>query len=113
MMKIYKYVNDVGGRSVSPELRDIQHDFDSLRSVFEEALEQEVTNTQAINRVVDACYKLKDYPTIEFMQWFLKEQVEEEFVARRHVELFDVIGAEGVGLYMIDKQIPKTKYDAE
>ena len=77
MMKIYKYVNDVGGRSVSPEITGIQYDFDSLRSVFEEALDQEVTNTQSINRVVDACYKLKDYPTIEFMQWFLKEQVEE------------------------------------
>lgn len=113
MMKIYKYVNDVGGRSVSPEITGIQYDFDSLRSVFEEALDQEVTNTQSINRLVDACYKLKDYPTIEFMQWFLKEQVEEEFVARRHLELFDVIGTEGVGLYMIDKQIPKTKYEEQ
>src|SRR5690606_30215791 len=112
MMKIFKYVNDVGGRSISPEVTGIQYDYDTLRSVFEQALDQEVTNTQAINRVVDVAYKVKDYTTVEFMQWFLKEQVEEEYVARRALELYDVIGTEGVGLYMIDKKIPKIKFDS-
>ena len=41
---------------------------------------------------------------------FLQEQVEEEFIARRALELFDVIGEEGVGLYMIDKKIPDIEY---
>jgi ferritin len=113
MMKLFKYVNDVGGRAVSPEISQIQHDYDSLKVVFEQALEQEISNTQSINRVVDRCYKLKDYATLKFMQWYVDEQVEEEYVARRILELFDVIGTEGVGLYMIDKKIPDVKYKPE
>ena len=113
MLKIFKYINDVGGKAISPEVTDIVNNFNSLRSVFEQALEQEITNTQSINRIVDICYKAKDYTTVNFLQWFLKEQVEEEFIARRALELFDVIGEEGVGLYMIDKKIPDIKYAAE
>jgi ferritin len=113
MLKIFKYVNDVGGKAVSPEISDIPQNFDSLRAVFEQALEQEIANTQSINRIVDLCYKAKDYTTVNFLQWFLKEQVEEEFIARRALELFDVIGEEGVGLYMIDKKIPDIKYKPE
>jgi|SRR5687768_15820281 len=113
MLKFFKYVNDVGGKAISPEVQDIQHNFNSLRAVFEQALEQEITNTQSINRIVDMCHKSKDFTTMNFLQWFLQEQIEEEFIARRALELFDVIGEEGVGLYMIDKKIPDIKYKQE
>jgi len=113
MLKIFKYVNDVGGKAISPEVTDITNNFNSLRAIFEQALEQEITNTQSINRIVDQCYKSKDYTTVNFLQWFLQEQIEEEFIARRALELFDVIGEEGVGIYMIDKKIPEIQYKAE
>lgn len=113
MLKIFKYVNDVGGKAISPEITDISSNYNSLRAVFEQALEQEIANTQSINRIVDQCYKAKDYTTVNFLQWFLQEQIEEEFIARRALELFDVIGEEGVGIYMIDKKIPDIKYKSE
>ncbi|MEX2232047.1 MAG: ferritin [Cyclobacteriaceae bacterium] len=113
MLKIFKFVNDVGGKAISPEIHDIPHNFNSLRAIFEQALEQEITNTQSINRIVDQCHKAKDYTTIGFLQWFLQEQVEEEFIARRALELFEVIGEEGVGIYMIDKKIPDIQYKAD
>jgi ferritin len=113
MLKIFKYVNDVGGKAISPEVTDLPNNYNSLRSVFEQALEQEIANTQSINRIVDQCYKAKDYTTVTFLQWFLQEQVEEEFIARRALELFDVIGEEGVGIYMIDKKIPDIQYKAK
>jgi ferritin len=113
MLKIFKYINDVGGKAISPEITEIPYNYNSLRSVFEQVLEQEISNTQSINRIADQCYKVKDYITISFLQWFLKEQIEEEFIARRALELFDVIGEEGVGIYMIDKKIPDIQYKAE
>jgi len=113
MLKLFKYVNDVGGKAISPEIEGVPHNFNSLRSIFEQALEQEIANTQSFNRIIDACYKVKDYTTINFLQWFLEEQVEEEFIARRALELFEVIGEDGVGIYMIDKKIPDIQYKAE
>jgi ferritin len=49
--------------------------------------------------------------TVEFMNWFLNEQKEEEYIARRALELFDVIGEEGTGRWEIDREITKIKYE--
>jgi ferritin len=111
MLKLFNYVNDLGGRAVSPEITNIPQDYDSFRSVFEIALEQEIFVTQQFNRMADSCLKAKDFMTFQFIQWFLKEQIEEEYIARRALELFEVIGEEGVGRFEIDKRIPKVAYE--
>jgi ferritin len=111
MLKIFKYICDLGGKAISPDVTNVPQEFDSFRSVFEKALEHEIFVTQSINRIVDKCHKAKDYTTANFFNWFLNEQIEEEFIARRALELFDVIGEEGVGTYMIDKKIPEIKYE--
>jgi ferritin len=113
MKKIFKYVLDLGGQAISPEITNIQQDYDSFRAVFEQALEQEIAITQSINRIVAKCHQVQDFTTVAFLQWFLTEQVEEEYIARRALELFEVIGEEGVGQYMIDKQIAKIGYDGD
>ncbi|MBC7913664.1 MAG: ferritin [Pyrinomonadaceae bacterium] len=110
MLKIFKYVNDLGGRAISPDVINIPQEFDSFRGVFEMALQQEIKVTSQLNRLADQCLRIKDFTTFEFVQWFLKEQIEEEYVARRILELFDVIGEEGSGRWQIDKNIPKVSY---
>src|SRR5918998_450429 len=40
MLKIFKYVLDLGGTAVSPTILDVKFEFNSFREVFEEALEQ-------------------------------------------------------------------------
>ena len=110
MLKIFKYVNNLGGRAISPEVINIPQDFESFRGIFELALQQEIKVTYQLNRIADQCLKLKDFTTFEFIQWFLKEQIEEEYVARRILELFDVIGEEGIGRWQIDKNIQKVSY---
>lgn len=111
MLKLFNYINDLGGRAVSPEVTGVPQDFDSFRGVFEAALEQEIFVTQQFNRMADSCMKARDYVTFQFIQWFLKEQIEEEYVARRALELFEVIGEEGVGRFEIDKRIPKIEFE--
>ncbi|MEM6264475.1 MAG: ferritin [Bacteroidota bacterium] len=112
MLKLVHYVNDTGGRAISPEVSNIQQDYNSFRSVFEAALEQELAITESINRIADQCVQDKDYTTANFLNWYLDEQVEELYIARRCVELFDVIGEDGIGRYMIDKEIPTIEYKA-
>ena len=111
MLKLFEFVNDMGGRAISPEVTNIPQEFESFRGVFETALQQEIYVTQQFNRMADRCFKAKDFMTFQFIQWFLKEQIEEEYVARRALELFDVIGEEGTGRWEIDKQVPKIKYE--
>ena len=107
MLKIFGYINNAGGHALQPEVTGIRHKFNSLREVFESILEHEVDVTKSINLLVDHCFQIKDFTTFNFLQWFVTEQREEETLARRAVELFDIIGEDGVGLWTIDQEIGK------
>jgi ferritin len=112
-LKIFKYVSDSGSAAISPEVTNIKLEFAGFREVFEDALEQEIAITQSFKFIAARCHKEQDYVTLEFLNWFLKEQREEEFKARRAIELFDVIGEQGMGLWEIDKHLNKIEYSAE
>ncbi|MFP4092658.1 MAG: ferritin [Cyclobacteriaceae bacterium] len=111
MLKIFKYINDMGGTAISPEISALPTDFTSFRGVFEDALSQEVSVTQSLNRIAAKCQSVQDYTTFGLMSWFLNEQVEEEFIARRCLELFEIIGEAGDGKFLIDKHIADVKYE--
>lgn len=112
-LKFFKYVLDMGGNAISPEVTNVKADFNSFREVFEEALEQEISVTQSIKAIANKCHKEQDYVTLEFLNWFFKEQREEEYKARRALELFEVIGEEGTGRWQIDKHVGQISYDSE
>jgi ferritin len=107
MLKLIHYVNTAGGQGFQPEITKIKHTFKSLREVFETVLLHEIEVTKSINSIVDHCFTIKDFATFNFLQWYVMEQREEETLARRAVELFDLIGEDGVGLWMIDQEIGK------
>lgn len=107
MLKLFGYINNAGGHALQPAITEIKHKFNSLREVFELILEQEIKVTISINELADHCFGIKDYTTFNFLQWFVTEQREEEMIARRAIEIFDIIGEEGIGLWTIDQEIGK------
>ena len=112
-IKLYKYLLDMGGTALSPEIINIKIEFGSFREVFEDALEQEIAITQSFKNIAARCHKEQDFVTMEFLNWFLREQREEEYIARRALELFEVIGENGTGYWDIDKNIGNIKYSTE
>jgi ferritin len=112
-LKLFKYILDMGGTALSPEISSVKNEYGSFREVFEDALEQEIAITQSFKNIAARCHKEQDFVTLEFLNWFLKEQREEEYVARRALELFEVIGEAGTGLWDIDKNIGNIKYSGD
>jgi ferritin len=110
-LKFYKYILDMGGNAISPDVTGIKQEYNSFREVFEEALDQEISVTQSIKNIYARCLKEQDFVTNEFLNWFLKEQREEEYKARRALELFEVIGEEGTGRWQIDKHVGGITYE--
>jgi ferritin len=107
MLKIFRYINDAGGHALQPTITGLKHNFDSLREIFQLILEHEIAVTKSINALVDHCFSIKDFTTFNFLQWYVTEQREEETLSRRALELFDLIGEEGMGLWTIDQEIGK------
>ncbi|WP_258099603.1 ferritin [Marinoscillum pacificum] len=111
-LKFFHYLVDMECEAISPAVDQSQHEFDKLRSVFEKALEMEIAVTDAIHDIVRLCRKEGDLATEEFLRWFVTEQIEEEYIARRCLELFDVLGEDKIALGMIEERILGVSYDA-
>lgn len=113
MMKIFHFINDSGGTAFSPEVNNIQQDFGSLEEIFETALDQEIAITKSIHNIVQKCRKVNDMTSEYFLQWFVREQMEEEQMIRRGLALFDLMSTEGNGLKLIDERIPSIRKTPE
>jgi len=109
MLKIVHYLHTAGSRAFQPEISGIQHDFSSLKELFQITLTQEIKVTHAIHKIVQHCWDNQDMATFNFMQWFVQEQIEEENTARRILELFDLLGETKSDLYWVDKEIGNLK----
>ncbi len=105
MMKIFSFINNSGGSAYSPDVTKIPHEYSSLREVFELALQQEISVTQSIYKIVAKCRKVNDFGTENFLQWFVEEQMEEEQSIRDILDIFDLMG--DAPLKLIDERIPK------
>ncbi|PCJ95470.1 MAG: ferritin [Flavobacteriaceae bacterium] len=105
MMKIFKFLVDVGGNPISPEIGNINHDYASIVDVFETTLDHEIAVTKSIHNIVIKARSLGDITTERFLDWFVLEQVEEENTIRDILDMIEVTGTEGVGQQMIDNQI--------
>ncbi|MGN6647738.1 MAG: ferritin [Cytophaga sp.] len=107
-LKIFKYINDVGGTAITPVIGEVPQEYKNLKSVFETALQNEIAVSLSINKIVAKCREVNDFATEEFIMWFVKEQREEEENARRALELFEVIDVDSsAGKFLLDKEIAK------
>lgn len=103
MMKFFKFVINMGGTAVTPEVSFPKQEYSSLKECFETALSSEIFVTSAINKIVAASREANDYATEQLALWFVKEQIEEEFVARRALEVIDLM--EGDSMYTVDQEL--------
>ena len=71
------YVTDAGGNVVIPAIGAPQSSFKSAEEAIQLSLDQEVQVTHQINALVELARSENDYITINFLQWFLAEQLEE------------------------------------
>jgi bacterioferritin B len=76
-LRFIKYVVDAGGRVVIPAIDAPKSNFKTPKDAVKLSLDQEVHVTQQINGLVELARSEKDYITINFLQWFLTEQLEE------------------------------------
>src|SRR6187399_1196635 len=76
-MRFIRYVIDAGGKVVIPAIEAPQSTFQNAEEAIQLSLDQEVEVTHQINALVELARSQNDYITINFLQWFLAEQLEE------------------------------------
>jgi len=76
-LRFLKYVVDAGGRVIIPAIAAPESNFKGAEGAVQLSLDQEVKVTHQINALVELARSENDYITINFLQWFLTEQLEE------------------------------------
>lgn len=84
--------------------------FNALREPLVESLKHEEFVTASIHNIFAEAQKIHDYRTMEFLNWFVKEQGEEEKNATDLIVAFDLHGTPG--LFALDGKLMGRQYSA-
>jgi len=104
-MRLYSHVIERGGRVIFDAIEKVPNEWKSPQHVFEETYMHEKKVTGLIENLVDIAEKEKDRATYNMLQWFIDEQVEEEASADEILQKLKLIGKNGNGLFMIDREL--------
>lgn len=80
--------------------------------VLKEGLEHERYVTSLINDIYAEAYATRDFRTMQFLDWFVKEQGEEEKNANDLITKMELFGSDAKGLYMLDNELKARVYAA-
>ena len=115
MMKILEYILKRGGKVTVTAIPAPPADPKNLQDCFEQVFAHEVDNTTAVYAVAKMAHTEEDWATWNFMQWFVKEQTEEETLALELLDKLKIAGGATAGpdeLYSLDRDLATKPDDA-
>jgi ferritin len=115
MMKILEYILKRGAEVQVIAIPAPPSNPTSINNCFAKVFEHEVDNTKSVYEVVKMSLDEQDWATWNFMQWFVKEQIEEETLALKLIDKIRIVGGEKATsneLYAFDRDMESTPGDA-
>lgn len=107
MLKLFQYINERGGHAITPVHEPVQITYSGINELMDLFYAHEVKVSEAVNKLVYEANKEMDYTTLNFLQWYIQEQHEEETLARSLLDKIKLIGMDANGLFLIDNEIGK------
>ncbi len=100
---------------VRPVLKNVQaptEDYEDFRAPISRAFAHEQQITASINNIYAEAYADKDFRTMQFLDWFVKEQGEEEKNTQDIMKRYDLFGSDAKSLYLLDSELAARVYTA-
>lgn len=104
-MGMYDYVIERGGKVELLAIDKPPYSWNSPLEVFKAVLAHEELVTSKINGLIDVAEEVKDRAAILFLNWYLKEQVEEESSVGGVLAQLELIGDDKNALLALDKEL--------
>ncbi|MGK7947007.1 MAG: non-heme ferritin [Microcystaceae cyanobacterium] len=105
MRRLFSYLQETGAFAIVGGMEAPPAEFDSLVTMFEQIYAHEQFVTSKINELVHLANTEPDYSTLQFLQWYIAEQHQEEFLFKSILDKIKLIGTDGQGLFFIDQEI--------
>ncbi len=111
-MGMYDYVLERGGKVELEAIEKPVVEGKTPLEIFEQVLAHEEFVTSRINALMDVADEVRDRAALSFLDWYLKEQVEEESSVGGVLATLRLIGDDKKALLMLDKDLAGRVFNA-
>ncbi len=111
-MLFYQYLQNNGETVTFEAIDKPEWERGDNMTPLKKALEHEQYVTSLINNIYAAAYEVRDFRTMQVLDWFVKEQGEEEKNASDMITKMELFGGDSKGLYMLNSELKTRVYSA-
>lgn len=111
-MLFYQYLQNNNAKVTLDAIDKPDKEFSCNMEPLKAGLEHEEYVTSLINNIYAAAYEVKDFRTMQFLDWFIKEQGEEETNANDLITKMEMFGSDPKSLYMLNSELKARVYNA-
>ncbi len=111
-MLFYQYLQNNDCKVTLEAIAKPDKKFNCDMDVLKAGLAHEEYVTASIHNIYAAAYEAKDFRTMQFLDWFVKEQGEEETNARDLITKMELFGNDPKSLYMLNQELSTRVYTA-
>ena len=104
------YLGSQGAKVTLKPIAKVDTEWNSPLDMFKQTLSHEQTVTALIHKLVEIAHEDRDYASVNRLNWFVDEQVEEEENARELIDSFTMVGDNPYGIYQLDKELAARAY---
>ena len=108
------FMNYLNSRDAKVELLPVEAvpaTWNSVLDMYKQTLEHEKKVTSLINNLAAIANEDRDFASINRMNWFIDEQIEEEESARDMIFTVEAVENDKYGMYMLDKELATRVYN--
>jgi len=110
--RFFNYILERNGIVTLDAIRRPEIENESPMSLFQKSLAHEQYITGCIFKLKDLARTESDHATDVFLEWFVKEQVEEEASVQAVIDQLRLIDGNPNGLFLIDRELAGRKPEA-
>ena len=111
-MLIYQYLHNNNEKVTLEAIAKPDKTFTTLLDPLTAGLAHEQYVTSLINNIYTAAQEVKDFRTTQFLDWFIKEQGEEEKNSSDQITKMELFGDDARSLYMLNEELKSRVYSA-
>ena len=111
-MLMLKYLQNNGEKVTLEAVAKPDKEMNELIDPLKLGFEHEKYVTSLINDIYAAAYDVKVFRTMQFLDWVVKEQLEEEKNAEDMIKKMELFGNDSKGLYSLDSEYAARAYSA-
>ena len=104
-LKIFDYLINCDSFVTLKQIRMPEFEFNGIISIFNRILEHEQCITNAVMTIAQRAEEESDRTTLNFVDWFIAEQIEEEEAVKNIIKRLELFGDDKVALYLMDKEL--------